>query len=817
MQLRPLDFKDLKRLLSQVEKPGRYTGGEYGCLIKEGILRVALAYPDLYEIGMSNNAIKILYSRLNKIEGVVVERVFAPALDCEDVLTKLNLPLFSLETHLPLTCFDLVAFSVGYELNATTVLQILSCAQLPLHAEQRSSRDPLVIAGGPALTNPLPWLRFFDAIFIGEAEGWVEEIFTKAVILKKHQAGREDLKQLFSLDPHVMVAGKTEVRRRIWTGFGRTIEEINFPVPNIKIAHDHGSCEIMRGCPNSCRFCNAGYFYRPCRLKNKELIWYEVFQLVFKYGFREISLASLSSGDYPEIRELLTELNNSFSDWGVSFSLPSLKIDSLALELFQKLNPVRKSGLTFAVESPNPLAQVKLNKLVPQEKVLALLQQAKSLGWRQAKFYFMLGLPGYLENDESDEIIVYLREISKYSKMFIHVNIGTFVPKPHTPLQWCGQLSEREALTRIIKISKALPRRFFKLTYHKPFQSFLEGLIARGDSKIAEVIEKAFKRGARFDAWEEHIKIDVWKNILSSFDFDLEGEVCKPKDFKDTLPWQSIKIGITNKYLQTEYTKMQEAQLSEFCKTDCPNLCGVCNTNIKFNSEPLIGLKQINLMEKEKIKLQEKIRLFKVQPIVRVLFGFVKTDKAIYYSHLNTVDIFEKALQRAGFYCKLTEGFNPKPLLEFASPLALGFESQFEIAQVRLFNYLDEKDFIKRMNASLPQGFFVFRAKQLFDYGEGEKRKSLMSIHWGDDLVLMFNDFLPAKIFEYQKYFCFFKIDNNKHRIILRQQSSSSWTVKRLLEELFGNNFLVYCRVKKIMTLCKGEDSRVGSYFKFYK
>jgi radical SAM-linked protein len=812
-----IDDQKLRALLLGVEKPARYTGGEFGSVRKDALLKVAVSYPDLYEIGMSNQAVRILLSHLNRIEGVQAERVFAPALDFERALRAHGLPLFSLESRLPLSSFDLIAFSVGYELNATTVLQILDSGGVPLRTAERTDAHPIVIGGGPGLTNPVPFLRFFDFAYVGEAEGWINDMFTTLVRRKRAGEGRAALLDTLASSDALASASRPAAIRAVWTGFGGPETDLRYPVSSLKTAQDHGLVEIMRGCPNGCRFCNAGYYYRPFRLKPAERVFSEACGLVFDRGYREISLSSLSTGDYPGIGNLVRRCNRDLANLGTSFSLPSLRIDSLALELFRDINEVRKSGLTFAIETPDEDAQRGLNKQAPLDKTIALLHEAKSLGWRQAKFYFMLGLPGYTDRDETEPIIACLSRIRRETGLSLHVNVGTFVPKPHTPFQWSAQLSEAESHRRIGVLRSRLPRHSFKVSFHLPFQSFLEGLIARGDGRAGEIIERAFRAGARFDAWEEHIDVDLWKTILAEAGWDVAREVCREKDPAERFPWSDIDLGVAEAALKREAERGARGELTGPCAPDCDLPCGVCGRGMTAGVMPNAG--EAAISPEHQLRIKESREFIARNERHPVLFSFAKTGDAVFLSHLNIMTVFERALLRAGYYCRFTEGFNPKPVMEFANPLPLGFASRAEAASVELYHFDDEAGFVRRMNEALPEGLAIIRARRLTVWKPGEKKRSLMSVCAGGDYLIRFVHEPATTDFADDPEVMFVRYKSASRELIVRYAGKvpQAHSLKKYLVRVCGGeDFLQRCRPLRLMTLAKDEQGKVNSLFKVY-
>ena len=729
---------ELNRILLSVEKPGRYTGGEYGIVRKDSadLLRVAVSYPDLYEIGMSNLAIRYLYQQLNALEQVACERVFAPAQDFESELRAHRLPLCSLETGTPLREFDLIGFSVGYELILTNLLNILDLGGIHPRREDRGADEPVVIAGGPAVTNPAPFGLFIDAVFIGEFEAVADTLMPQLVALKQGGASRSDMIERLAQQTDIWTPGKQgAVRRSHWRGFGTSGRAgsaepraaARFPVPNIKTVQDHGVVEIMRGCPNGCRFCHAGIFYRPYRQKEPQLILRQVEDQVFRYGYREVTLSSLSSGDYPGLPDLVKGLTRCFEPLKVSFSMPSLRIDNLTLDLMTELSTVRKSGLTFAVETPLEEWQRGLNKLATLEKTLELLAEARNRGWRVAKFYFMVGLPVAQGAEETQPIIDFLNEVRARAKMNLNVNVSCFIPKPHTPYQWAPQLTDYEALDRIMSIKRAVSGKGVTVRYHSPFLSLLEGVLSRGDERAGELFYTAFAKGARFDSWEDLVQRDLWKNVLAEAGWDVEEQTCRARDFDVSLPWDSIHLGVSSAFLKREYDKALRGEMTEPCCADCREMCGVCGRQTAPRiAEPV----DISKVEAPAALRAETLREGRAG---RVLFAFSKQGPAIFLGHLDVMQIFERALQRACYLPEFTQGFNPKPRIEFAQPLSLGIASEAEIALAEIQNFDGEEVFAGTLNRSLPEGFDVTRVRCLPPYQVGQKKHSLMSLYRGSE------------------------------------------------------------------------------------
>ncbi|MFP4483527.1 MAG: TIGR03936 family radical SAM-associated protein [Spirochaetota bacterium] len=751
-----------RETLLAVESPGRYVGGEYGSLEPleswDHLYVVALCFPDLYEIGMSNTAIKLLYTLLNQSDGVRCERVFTPAPDFEAALRASGTPLYTLESRIPLSECDMVAFSVGYELSATNVLNVLDLGGIPIRAEDRCSDDPLVIAGGPALINPAPFGGFFDGVFIGEAEGTL----TQMVTTLKDTPQRRDAVAHLREDPHVWTRENPTARRAIWNDFGVSPVKIRFPVPSIRVVQDHATVEIMRGCPQGCRFCSAGVLYRPYRMKPFEVVEEEVDHLVHALGYRTITLSSLSSGDYEGIYDLYVRLNERFAGDRVAFALPSLRVNSMTLPLLEQVNQVRKSGLTFAVETAGEAGQRALNKMVPVEASVRILQEAQERGWRHAKLYFMIGLPIPSDN-EIEEILDYVDELRSKTSLSYNVAVATFVPKPHTPFQWERQLTEEESLERIMALKHALRRRKIKLGYQAPFHSVLEGLVARGDADVGAVLEEAFRRGARLDAWEEHIDRDLWRSVLAEAGSGLPDRILAPRDPESPLPWDGVKLGVSPGTLRRERRRAREGRLTEQCSPDCRDRCGVCNARVAARtlsartanrrgavprdparsggtpppgeaahaSPPPTERRPQQVLQQPPRQPDHDEGVDQPRPAgIPYILRFAKEGTAVYVPHLSVVNTFGRALLRAGIPVEYTRGFHPKPRLEFAQPLSTGVAGREELVRLWVSNSIHPKTLSQRLTEALPPGMRVIDA---WPHSNDSKhaRAKLMSVYWG--------------------------------------------------------------------------------------
>jgi radical SAM family uncharacterized protein len=593
-------MNQLDNILHQVGKPARYTGGEWQSVIKDWAkidIKFALSYPDLYDIGMSNMAVPILYEILNNQPDVLAERVYAPWKDMENVMRTAGLPLYSLETRHPLKDFDMIGFSLGYELCFTNVLNMLDLAQIPVVAAARNETHPLIIAGGSSTLNPEPMSDFIDIFVIGDGEEVLVDLVAVYRDWKKSGTARKDfLKQaaqiegiyvpslyqaeynpdgtLLKLQPLVPEAKAVIQRRMVAIMPPPPLKPV---VPFVEVVQDRAAIEIQRGCSRGCRFCQASSIYRPVRERPQDEVIEAVGQLMENCGYDEVSLVSLSTSDYPDIDKLVTTLAKLYPN--VTFSLPSLRIAASSIQLMETLPSGRKTGLTFAPEAGSERLRHVINKIIPEAVLLETAAIAFQRGWTTIKLYFMIGLPQ--ENIEDVQYIVKLiekvynigRELAGH-RVRVGISLSTFVPKPHTPFQWVAQDKEDQIISKRDIVKDGIARRGLKVSWQDPKTSLLEAVISRGDRKIGKVILQAWQLGSTFDAWSEHFNWENWKKAFEDNAIDPAFYANREHGLDEVLPWSHINVGVTQNYLKREYQKALEGQETGDCRYVGCNVCG---------------------------------------------------------------------------------------------------------------------------------------------------------------------------------------------------------------------------------------------------
>lgn len=594
------------RILPQVQKATRYIGNEVNAVRKDGRaakIKVALAFPDLYEVGMSHLGLKILYHIINSYDGWLAERVFMPDTDFEEIMRRENFPLCSLETTTPLADFDVLGFTLQYELSYATILRMLQLSGIPLLAEERGENAPMVAGGGPGAFNPEPVAAFFDFFVIGDAEEALPKILGLLEEFKTHSRA-DKLRKLTT------VAGvyvplfyraqygsdgcflgtftKENVPAQVCRAVVRDLENTPYPtdfiVPYGGIVHDRLVLELFRGCTRGCRFCQAGVIYRPVRERSPARLRELAGKMVRATGYDEIALSSLSTSDYSSIGVLVEDLSRDMAKEGISLSLPSLRLDSFSVRLAEQVQRVRKSSLTFAPEAGSQRLRDVINKNVNEQDLLSAVREAFRLGWSSVKLYFMIGLPTETDDDLRDiavlakKVLRVYREIRGRGRPRVTVSASVFVPKPHTPFQWVGQISKAEILRRQALLKAELRAAGLNYQWHDAETSILETALAKGGRNLNSVIRHAFELGCKLDGWDEHFSFSAWQQAFAREGLDLEEEAGRDLSPEAPLPWDHLNSGVSKKYLLQEYRRALAGEVT----TDCRRGCLGCGLTLLF-------------------------------------------------------------------------------------------------------------------------------------------------------------------------------------------------------------------------------------------
>ncbi len=716
--------------LYELMKPARYTGGEFNSVVKnfdETACRIVLALPDVYEVGMSNLGLAILYSILNRRADTLCERVYAPWIDAEVVMREENIPLFALESKRPARDFDFLGFSLQYEMIYTNVLNMLDLAKISLHSWERGEDEPFIIGGGPCVYNVEPVADFFDFFIVGEAEEVFGEVVDEFIAWKnsgKVGGRREFLRRLLNvrgiyvpsfyeplysgekfLGLKVLEGAPRKILKRIVKNFDTTSTVDNPVVPFIEIVHDRAMLELFRGCSRGCRFCQAGMTYRPVRERKTETLRTIARRLIDSSGWDEISLTSLSSADYSCLSRLIDDLQNDFRAEKVSFSLPSLRIDSFSIELAERVQSVRKSGLTFAPEAGTQKLRDVINKNVTEENLLEACSAAFAKGWRAVKLYFMMGLP-----TETDEDIAGIADLAKKVANLkrgvkVTISVSCFVPKPWTPFQWAAQISTAEFERRQQLLKNLITNRAITYNYHNAKLSVLEGALARGDRRLAKVIETAWKSGAKFDGWSDLFKPDIWAESFEACGINPEYYSGRERDFWEPLAWEHISPGVDKNFLIAEWEKSQEGKTTRDCRRTSCTGCGVCMN---------LGVNVVDFDKEKNITNNRQILTTNHQPLITKYRGQIRKGAEIaVLSHLDYMNVFMRALLRSKLPAAWSEGFNPHLKVSFASALSVGVTSDCEYVDFELTAPINEPEVLKKLNAQLPKGAEILRLKKL--------------------------------------------------------------------------------------------------------
>ncbi|WP_321414919.1 TIGR03960 family B12-binding radical SAM protein [uncultured Desulfobacter sp.] len=721
-------------ILNRVQTPTRYSGSEINTVKKDLSqvdLTFALAFPDLYEIGTSHFGLQILYSILNNREDIAAERFFAPAPDMEALMRERKVPCLSMESRIPLNQFDVIGVSLLYELNFTNILTLFDLSGIPFYAEQRDESFPLIIAGGPCAFNPEPLADFFDAFIIGDGEESITQVADTVIRFKKEGDGKKKtlLRMLSQIEgvyvpsfftvsrdgaDHQILTPLYEDHARIKRAIVPELTFADFPISPIvpfgKPVHDRLRLEIARGCSRGCRFCQAGMIYRPVRERSLEDLLKITKTSLETTGYSDISLLSLSTGDYSQLAALMEELLHLSQDQCNAISLPSIRAEKLTPQLMELIKSVRKTGFTIAPEAGTQRLRDIINKNLTEESIEKTVENALALGWKNIKLYFMTGLP-FEQMDDIQGIADLTRRLaSTYTKgkQMINASVTCFIPKAHTPFQNHAQMTLEQTLEKLQYLKDNLRHPKVKLKWQDPKMSLLEGVWARGDRRLSPLLVKAFGLGCRLDGWSDRFNFSLWEQAFEATAIDPAFYTTRPRTPGEPLPWDHIDAGIKKEFLESESKKAEEMALTPDCRENACTGCGICNFKTIAPVVQKSSAVQEPLSDKTAHKrIKAQADRLPDDAFIKYELKFSKLEDARFFGHLEMATIFQRAVKRTGFAVKYSKGFNPSMRMSFATALPLGMESEEELLYIYLEKGLKPHKIMKSLNAQLPRGIEI--------------------------------------------------------------------------------------------------------------
>jgi len=717
-------------LLPRVEKPSRYLGLEINSIHKvqdEVILRVALVFPDLYELGMAHLGMHILYGLGNRVDKVQVERVFLPSPDMLSLLRQEGFPLFTLESRTPVSDCGLVGVTLQSELTYTNILTVLDASGIPLVSRDRAENHPIVVGGGPCAFNPEPLWEFFDLFFLGEAEdNWPEMLRIlalasengldrkgKILALKKIPGVYDpgDFEPQYNDDGEIAgitrAGGSTTLTRPIIQALDGVYPQASFIVPFSPPVHDRVNIETTRGCTRGCRFCHAGMVFRPVRERSADSVLETARVALAVTGHNDLALTSLSIGDYSSLDEVLGSLMDRYEKDRISISLPSMRIGGLTPSIARQILRVRRTGFTIAPEAGTARLRRVINKDFTDEEILQTARWVFGHGWDGLKLYFMIGLPTENE-DDLEAIAALVGEIVREAppRARVTVNLSPFVPKPHTPFQWVPQLPEPELKRRLDFLKKRLRGRNVQMKWGRTDQALLEAVLARGDRRLSAAIRRAWENGAVMDGWDEHFRMDLWREAFRETGFDPERYAERERAQEEPLPWDHIPSGVDREFLLGEYRKSLIAETTPDCREAGCVTCGACTREQKNTLPPM----REQALPSGEAGVGVKAWTSEADTVVRRLrFVFSKVGDLRFLGHLETIKAIERACRRAGIPLAFSGGFSPKPRITFALSLPTGAEGLHEFMDLELAETISVKEVVDRVNGNLPRGLSLIR------------------------------------------------------------------------------------------------------------